>query len=386
MDFRLGEEAEEVRAELRAFLEGFMTPEREEQLYRSGTSHDPEFSKAVVEHRWLGAAWSKEDGGHGRDPRVLSPIREEYGFFDAPTYATSVTLMIANTIRRVGTPEQKAEILPKALKGEIVIVLGFTEPESGSDVAAAQTKAMRDGDEWIINGQKMFTTNAHVADYAFLVTRTNPDVAKHKGLTMFLVPLDQPGVEVQPVYTLSGERTNITFYNDVRVPDTLRIGDVDGGWRVMTVALQDEHSGGYGHRMRRLLHDVERWAEDAVDHEGRPRKDDPDVRARIARFAADTEVAILLERRANWMNHEGMVPEAEGPMAKLFSSEAFSRGVQDIVELIGPDALRSYFEPSAPVNGKIEHTLRFSLGTTIYAGTSEVQRNIIAQRGLGLPR
>jgi alkylation response protein AidB-like acyl-CoA dehydrogenase len=386
MDFRLGEEAEQVRADIRGFLEGFMTPERQEHIYRTGVSHDPEFTKEVVERGWLAATWPEEYGGGGRDPRVLVPMQEEYQWFDAPTYAPTVTTMIARTIRAVGTDEQKREILPKAIAGEIIIVLGFTEPEAGSDVANAQTKAVRDGDEWVINGQKMFTTNAHLADYVFLLTRTNPDVAKHKGLTMFLVPMDQPGVECQAVYTLSGERTNITFYNDVRVPDVWRLGEVDGGWRVMTVALQDEHSGGYGARMHRLLHDVEEWAVDAVDDEGRPRIADPDVRTRMGRFATDTEVSLLLQRRANWMATVGKVPEVEGPMTKLFSSEALTRGVQDLVEMIGPDALRSYFEPTAPVHGRIEHMLRFSLGTTIYAGTSEVQRNIIAQRGLGLPR
>jgi alkylation response protein AidB-like acyl-CoA dehydrogenase len=386
MDFRLGQEAEDLRDEVHDFLSGFMTHEREEHLYRTGVSHDPEFTREIVERGWLSATWPEEWGGGGRDARMLVPIQEEYGWFDAPTYAPGVTTMVAKVIREVGTEEQKREILPKALTGEVIIVLGFTEPESGSDVAAAKTRAERDGDEWVINGQKMFTTNAHIGDYVFLLTRTNPDVAKHKGLTMFLVPMDQPGVEVQAVYTLSGERTNITFFNDVRVPDAWRLGEVDGGWRVMTVQLQDEHSGGYGPRMMRFLHDVEQWAADAVDDDGRPRLDDPDLRGRMGRFAAETEVSLLLQRRANWMNGQGMIPEAEGPMTKLFSSEAFTRGAEDLVEAIGPDALRSYFEPSAPVNGRIEHALRFTLGTTIYAGTSEVQRNIVAQRGLGLPR
>lgn len=386
MDFRLGDEAEAVRADVHDFLTGFMTPDREEHLYRTGVSHDPEFTREIVERGWQTATWPEEYGGGGRDPMYLLPIQEVYGWFDAPTYAPGVTTLVSKVIREVGTEEQKREILPKAIAGEIIICLGFTEPEAGSDVAAAQTKAVRDGDEWVINGQKMFTTNAHLADYVFLLTRTNPDVAKHKGLTMFLVPMDQPGVECQAVYTLSGERTNITFYNDVRVPDAWRLGEVDGGWRVMTVSLQDEHSGGYGPRMQRLLHDVEQWANDATDPDGTPRIEDPDVRGRLGRFAAETEVSVLLQRRANWMASEGMAAEAEGPMTKLFSSEALSRGAEDLTELMGEDALRSYFEPTAPIHGRIEHMLRFSLGTTIYAGTSEVQRNIIAQRGLGLPR
>jgi len=194
------------------------------------------------------------------------------------------------------------------------------------------------------------------------------------------VPMKQPGVEAQAVYTLSGERTNITYYNDVRVPDSARIGDVDGGWRVMTVSLQDEHTTGYGGRVQRLLEEAEAWAEESG------RIADPDVRARLAEVAAEVEVSLLLQRRGIWMTGAGIVPEAEGPMSKLFSSEAFARASQDLFELLGPDALRSYFDPTAPRHGRMEYAVRFALGTRIYAGTSEVQRNIISQRGLGLPR
>jgi alkylation response protein AidB-like acyl-CoA dehydrogenase len=232
----------------------------------------------------------------------------------------------------------------------------------------------------------MFTTNAHIGDYVFLLARTNTEVPQHKGLTTFLVPLKHPGVEVQAVYTLSGERTNITYYSDVRIPDAWRIGEVDGGWRVMMVSLQDEHSTGFGARILRLLEEAEAWAHEATDADGTPRIEDPDVRRRLGRAATELEVSRLLHRRSAWMAEEGIVPEAEGPMSKLFSSEALERVAQDLTEVIGPDALRSYFDPTAPQGGRIEHMLRFSLGTTIYAGTSEVQRNIIAQRGLGLPR
>jgi alkylation response protein AidB-like acyl-CoA dehydrogenase len=387
MDFRLGADSDELRAEAREFLETFMTPEREEHLHRTGVSYDPDFTRELVERGWLAAGWPAEWGGGGRSRAEIGALVEEFQWFDAPNYAPNVTTMVAKVIHQVGSDEMKRDILPKAMAGEIIIVLGFSEPEAGSDVANAQCRAVRDGEEWVINGQKMFTTNAHIADYAFLLTRTNTDVAKHKGLTMFLVPLkDQEGFEAQAVYTLSGERTNITFFTDLRVPDSARIGDVDGGWRVMTVSLQEEHSAGFGARIARFVDAVETWATEAVGPDGRRRLDDPDVRGKLARAAAETEVPLLLQRRASWMAGEGMVPEAEGPMAKLYSSEAMERATQDISEVVGPDALRSYLDPSAPVDGRIEHALRFSLGTTIYAGTSEVQRNIIAQRGLGLPR
>ncbi len=232
----------------------------------------------------------------------------------------------------------------------------------------------------------MFTTNAQLADYAFLLTRTNTQVAKHKGLTMFLVPLDQPGVEVQAVYTLSGERTNITFYNDVRVSDDWRIGDVDDGWGTMTVALADEHGAGFATAIERLLEAAEEWAAGEVDDDGAAWIEDVAVREALARTAIDTEVSYLLQRRAAWMAAADLPMTTQGPMAKLFSSEALRDRAEELFGLVGPDGLRSYLGPSAPVGGVIEYLLRFSVGTRIYAGTSEIHRNMIAQRGLGLPR
>ena len=380
MDFRLGSAAEDLRDEVRTFLDEAVTLEMEERVYRSGTSYDTGYNDALHARGWLAASLPVEYGGGGQDPVEVLVLTEEQQRYDAPTYTNGTSVMVAKVLIEAGTEEMKRDIVPKLLSGGAICVLGFSEPESGSDVANAQCRAVRDGDEWVINGSKMFTTNGHIADYVFLLTRTNTEVPKHKGLTTFLVPMKQPGVEAQAVYTLSGERTNITYYNDVRVPDSARIGDVDGGWRVMTVSLQDEHTTGYGGRVQRLLEEAEAWAEKSG------RIADPDVRARLAEVAAEVEVSLLLQRRGIWMTGAGIVPEAEGPMSKLFSSEAFARASQDLFELLGPDALRSYFDPTAPRHGRMEYAVRFALGTRIYAGTSEVQRNIISQRGLGLPR
>jgi len=386
MDFRLGAAGESVRRELRAFLDEHMDRRLEEQVYRTGVSHDTEFTRALVEGGWMAPGWPVELGGQGLDPIEMLAVAEELGLADAPTYGIGTTIMVATVIRAVGTDAQRAAIIPRALAGEIVIVLGFSEPEAGSDVAAATTRAVRDGDEWVIDGQKMFTTNAQIGDYVFLLTRTNPDVPKHKGLTMFLVPMDQPGVEVQAVFTLSGERTNISFYNGVRVSDDWRIGGIDEGWTTMTVALTAEHGAGFASSIARLLAATELWAREATDDDGVPRMDDPDVREALGRAAVDLEVSRLLQRRVAWMAETGQTLATEGPMSKLFSSEAIKERAQEMVELVGPDALRSYFDPTAPSHGVIEHLLRYSVGTTIYAGTSEIHRNMIAQRGLGLPR
>jgi alkylation response protein AidB-like acyl-CoA dehydrogenase len=386
VDFRLGERSDAFRAEVREFLGEVLTDEVRAQMHRTGVRHNWDFHRALVERGWVAPGWPVELGGQGRDPMEMMALAEELQRAGAPTYGIGTTLMVANIIRHVGTEEQKRRFLPPALRGEIIIALGLSEPQSGSDVAAAQTRAVRDGEGWVVNGQKMFTTNAQVADYAFMLTRTNPDVPKHKGLTTFLVPLRQPGVEIRPVFTLSGERTNLTFYTDVRLDDSMRIGEVDGGWEVMTVSLTFERSGAQGGESIRLLEAMEQWAMTTSEDGGRLRAQDPAVRSRLGRAAAENEVSTLLARRCVWLQDSGRLPGVEGSMAKLFASEAITRQAADFTDMLGPDGIRSEGDPTAVEGGAAEFAYRFALGTTTYGGTSEIQRNVIAQRGLGLPR
>ncbi|OAA27836.1 acyl-CoA dehydrogenase [Frankia sp. EI5c] len=380
MDFDVDESVTALRAQVRAFLAQELTPELDEEVYRSGVSHDATFVRRLAERGWVGPGWERPDGGSPLGPYEVHALVDELTKAEAPTYAITTTQMVANVIRAVGSAALRAEILPRFLRGEVTIALGMTEPEVGSDVAGVRTRARPEGDHWIVDGQKMFTTNGHITDYIFLLTRTRPDGPKHAGLTLFLVRLDQPGIEVQAVHTLSGERTNIVYLSDVVVEDRWRIGDVDGGWRALMIALQDEHSAPFSPHLARLLEAVEQWARESG------RIEQPEVSERLARWATALEVARLLELRTTWLAANGRVPVAEGPMSKLFGTESLVRAAEDLTELVGPDALRGRLDPSAPVGGRIEHALRFSLGTTIYAGTSEIQRNIIAQQGLGLPR
>ena len=385
MHFQLDAETATYRDGLRAHLQNVLNPEFEERIYRSGVAHDDEFAKGLVENGYFAPAWPVEFGGQNRNAWDDQVVKEELMRFDAPMYLSETTRMVASIIREIGTPALKDRILAGAINGDITIALGFTEPECGSDVAAAATKAVRDGHDWVINGSKMFTTNGHIADFVFLLARTSPEKPKHKGLTMFLVPRDSDGFAAQAVWTLSGERTNITFYSDVRIGDEWRIGEVDGGWQVLGLSLRDEHASGWGPHLVRLLDHAEHWATTLSDDGALPIAN-ADVRRRLARVAIETEVSMLLQRRCVWMLEEGDIPVAEGSMSKVFSTEALERASQDMVELVGANGLRSYLEPTAPEHGRFDHSLRFSLGTTIYAGTSEVQRTIIAQRGLGLPR
>lgn len=384
MDFAWDAEVEAMRREVRAFLAEHLTPELADHLYETGSSHDDAFARALGERNWIAPQW-RGDGGDALDPSLAHVLEEELTRVDAPVYATSTAAMVGRVIASVGDEALRSEILPRVARGEVTIALGMSEPEAGSDVAAVQTRARRVEGGWVIDGQKMFTTNAHVADHVFLLARTDPDSERHQGLTTFLVPLDRPGVEVQAVRTISGERTNITFYSEVFVEDRWRIGEVDGGWRSLMLALQDEHSAPFSPHLARLLDETERWATEPGP-DGTAPLDREDVRVRLVRAATDLEVAQLLEARTTWMEGNGEVPVAEGPMSKLFSTEAVVRRAEDITALVGPDALRSRTDPTAVRDGAIEHALRFSLGTTIYAGTSEVQRNIIAQRRCGLPR
>jgi alkylation response protein AidB-like acyl-CoA dehydrogenase len=379
IDFSPPEHADAFRDEVRAVLAEHLTADVVARVHETGTVHDADLHRAFAARGWIGASWPVEDGGQGRDPWEMRVFAEECARVDAPTDALSIVTMIGNTIRVVGTPEQKARVLPPILRGEVLLCMGYSEPEAGSDVAATRTTAVRDGDDWIINGEKIFTSMAHEANYVFLLTRTNPDVPKHRGLTMFLVPMDTPGVSVEPLWTLGAPgRTNRTFYRDVRVPDAARIGDVDGGWAVMNVALTFERGGGFT-AVRALDHAVA-WART------NDRLDDPDVWVRLARVHAANEVSALLSLRSTWLHATGALPGVEGSMAKLYSASAFQASTADLLELAGADALLHESEVDAPVGGVLEYQWRKSPVVTIYGGTNEILRTIIAERHLGLPR
>ena len=386
MDFRLGPKSDAFRAEVRSFLEQHLDAEVIERAHRTGTLHDRDFHRALGKQGWIAASWPAEYGGQERDPFEMTALRDELRLAGVPTDGMALSLIVCQTIRRVATDEQKRDFLPRALAGEIIMSLGYSEPDSGSDVASIKTRATRDGDEWVINGQKMFTTLAHEANYVFLLARTNSDVPKHKGLTMFLVPLDSPGIEVQPVHTVGGERTNATFYNDVRVSDHFRIGEIDRGWDVMTVALTFER-GGFGlSDADRVWEQAVRWATTGRREDGRRVIDDPLVRERLAVMRMHNEVAKLLAYRTSFVAATGALPGVEGSMHKLFYAESMTSDAAELVDMMGAEGVLQHGEDGAPAAGWIEHLFRHAAVTTIYGGTSEMQRSIIAERGLGLPR
>ncbi|HJR26985.1 MAG TPA: acyl-CoA dehydrogenase family protein, partial [Acidimicrobiales bacterium] len=380
MDFRFDPETEAFRAEVRAFLDEHLTRDVIERALTTGTMHDWGFHRALCERGYLAAGWPREVGGLGRSAIDQTLLSQELFGAGAPIDGLSIAAMVGAVLMLRGTEQQRAEIVPRILAGEVMCCLGYSEPDAGSDVAAVATRAVRDGDGWVIDGQKMFTTMAHEAHYVFLLCRSNLDVPKHKGLTMFLVPMDTPGIEITPVQTMGGERTNITFYNEVRVPDSCRVGEVDDGWDVMHAALVYERNSANWGEPNHLVESVARWAKEAG------RFDEPATQEVLARWSTELEVGRLLLFRSAWLSAQGALPHVEGSMAKLHITEAFVRASSDLLDLLGPEGLVPMGEPGTVLDGLVEHAFRHAVVTTIYGGSSEVQREIIAGRGLGLPR
>ncbi len=383
IEFGYGAAAERFAAEIQAFFDANVTPERRLAMLDSLDGYDPVMQRKLAEAGLLYPDWPVEYGGQGRGAYELSALGVVYEANDWSRVPPGTTAMGARMAMEFGSDALKREALPRFAAGTALSCLGFTEPTCGSDLYAAKTRAVREGDDWIVNGQKVFTTAAHVSDYVLLLARTDPDAPKHKGLTMFLAPLKLPGIEIQALHTMQEERTNITYYADVRVPDMYRLGPVGGAIGVMAAAMKMEHSGeGYHISHPALVEAAVAWAHDATGEDGRPRMEDSNVRARIARAAVHNEVADLLCRRAVWAGVEGIESRAYGPMSKLFSTETYMNDAADLLELAAPDSLIAGHDPL----GVIEYKHRHAVSTTIYGGTSEIHRSVVAETALNLPR
>ncbi len=382
IDFSPPEGGEALAAETRALFDAIIDPQKHLLHDHSFESHDWDVHRALGEAGLLFPSWPEEWGGRGADKdsaRASRAVWQDVGY--TPPSA-GVTGMIGEAVMHFGSQELKDEVLLRFARGEVTGCLGYTEPSCGSDVFAAKTRAVRDGDDWVINGQKMFTSGANLASYVFLLTRTDPDAPKHRGLTMFLVPLDDPGVEIHPVYTFMDERTNATFYSDVRVPDRYRVGEVNGGVVVMSSALSQEQSGGgYYRNMREMAHAVEEWAR-GRERNGRPMLEDSGTLARLAETYTRANIAETMEARVLATRLAGEPDLAYGPASKIFVTESFITVSRDLIDLAAPDSLVRGKEGL----GLVEMGYRHSSATTIYGGSSEVLRSMVAERRLGLPR
>ncbi|HEY0915277.1 MAG TPA: acyl-CoA dehydrogenase family protein, partial [Solimonas sp.] len=381
IDFDLGDDARAITAEIDDFFAKHVTPEMREKFHYSWEGYNPEIHRKLAEANLLFPGLPKDMGGRGLSPyaKIAAMDALEHQGYNTP--AANVAQMVGLIIHRFGTDELKQEVLSKIMSGEVIASLGYSEPGSGSDVFAAQCKATRDGDGWRIDGTKMFTSGANLASYVLMLCRTNADVPKHAGLTMFIVPLKAPGVTIQPVHTFQDERTNITFYDGVRIPDSWRLGAVDGGVRTMSASLELEHGGGFSKVQRAMLKAAEELCRE-IRHDGRPLIEDRSAQVRLARTMANLWVSDVLAFRAQWTIAEKKPNHAYGPMAKLFSSEKFLTDARDLLDLTAPLSLSKRKGAAALVNQCYRH----AHGTTIYGGTSEVHRSMIAERALGMPR
>lgn len=383
IDFSLGAAAEAYAASARQFFKENLTPELREFAYRSGDGFDPGLHRKLAQAGLLFPDWPREYGGGGRSPEEKSALFRVYGEANWWMTVPNTNDMVAKMIMHFGTDAARHEILPRAGAGEVNFSLGYSEPSCGSDIFAAKTKAVKEGEHWIINGQKMFTSQGHLAQYALMIARTDPAAPKHAGITLFILPLDQPGYECTEVKTLGGERTNVTFYSDMRVPDKYRLGEVNGGAKVLAAALMLEQSGGdfFLIVLNRLYRDACAWAQSARRN-GLPALENDDVRLCLAKLRAHVEILDAMTRWAMWSNASQRPQRFLGPMTKLFGSEGVVRCASELMELAGPESL---LQRSTPL-GWIEQECRKGIAGTIYAGTSEIQRSIIAETALGMPR
>jgi alkylation response protein AidB-like acyl-CoA dehydrogenase len=381
VEFGLGEVAEALAAETRAFFEATLTPELRAKAHYSFDGHDPGVHKKLAQAGLLFPAWPKDMGGRGATALSMQAafkVWDENRWTSHPQRTTNIIGFIMN---RFGSPRLRDEALSRVIAGEAVCALGFSEPSSGSDVFSAKTRATRDGDGWRINGSKMFTSGAECADYVLLLTRTDPNVAKHKGLTMFIVPLKAEGVTIQAVHTFQEERTNITYYDDVFVHDSYRLGEVGGGQAVMATSLEIEHGMSFVREHEELLQAAERLCGN-IRRDGKPIIESAAVQQRLARASINLAAARMLHYRTLWASAERKPNPAYGPSSKMFSSEVYTADAFDLLNLTAPESLAFESADAACINLAFRH----SQVSTIYGGTSEVHRSMIAEKQLGLPR
>lgn len=384
LEFGYGPQADLFAKEVRAFFRTHLTEELKAHAHHSVDGYHAGFNRMLADAGLLFPHWPAEFGGRGKNAFDMAALQEVFEAHNWQRITTPITNQVAQIVMRFASDEVKTEALPRFASGEALACLGFSEPSCGSDVFAAKTRATRTLDgNWVINGQKMFTTAANLADYVFLLVRTNPDVPKHAGLTLFLVPMDLPGIEVHPVHTLQDERTNITYLSEVVVADRYRIGEIDGGTAVMAATLELEHGGDqYRISFENMYKHALQWAQ-STRRDGHPMLANADVQRRLARVAVHTTIARDLCYRTIWGVQEQVPGRAAfGPMSKLFSTEQYQRDALDLMDLCAPDALLQ----SNTGLGHVELGYRQSIGMTIYGGTSEIHRSLIAEQALGMPR
>jgi len=391
MDFEFSEEQRAFLAEVESFLDerediSVMDPTRENMAQIVDTPERRAFMAELGGRGWLGMTWPKDYGGQEGDGVYEYLLNEALARRGAPQIGKGVGI-VGKTIIRYGSEKLKAEFLPKILANEVEFAVGYSEPNAGSDAASMQLKAVKDGDGWVLNGQKTWTTSAHFAQWYWVGARTDPDAPKHHGITLFLVPMDHPGLTIVPIWTMGDERTNEVFFDNVFVHDDYVVGELNRGFQYIAQALDLERFTMF------TFSQIDQRIQVLVDHvktavvDGKPLKDDPVVRQRIARIVTQGEVARVLGLRfVHASLAGGDPPRAEASEYKLYATELSKRVADASMDIGGPGSQLRVKTEEAPMAGRAESTYRYTVIDTIGGGTSEVQKNIIATRKLGLPK
>ena len=394
MDIKFTEQEEDFRQEIRDFLQETL-PGDWDPLGQAGQSAEErqdftrQMTQALADKGWLTLAWPEEYGGQARPIMEQVIYSEEMSYKNVPgtELGTGAISWVGPVLMLAGTEEQKAEHLPPIARGERLWCTLYSEPGSGSDLASLETQATRDGDDYVINGQKIWTSSAHVADWGWLAARTNPDAPKHRGISIFMLDMKSPGVSVRPIENMAGGRDfNEVYFDDVRIPSGNLVGQEDRGWYTLAVALDFERSGvGYSAGARRTLEALVEYAKQ-TERNGEPLSKNPNVRRKLAQRFTETEIARWLAYKVAWMQSQDLIPNAEASMSKMYGTELTQRVARTGMEILGMAGQISQGSKWAPLEGHIQQLYLSSVSSTIAAGTSEIQRNIIAQRGLGLSR
>lgn len=392
VDFRFTEDEQKFINKVREFLDqeaqhedahDTMAPDREADAMLCDSPERRAFNKRLAGEGYLGMSWPNQFGGQEAPGIFDYLVNEELASRGSPLIGKGVGC-IGKTLIRHGSEKLKAEFLPQILNADIEFALGYTEPGSGSDLASLKLKAVRDGDDWVLNGQKTFTTSAHFADWYWVAARTDTDAPKHKGISVFLLPMDHPGLTIHAIETMGDHRTNEVFFDDVRVSNDYLVGELNKGWIYICEALDFERFTLY--TINPLLNKFEALLKlvKSTERDGKPLTDDRAVRRDLARMATDIETAKMLQRRVIHAASKGGVPAVEAAMCKLYSTELGQRLADLALDLVGPMGLLRHEADDSLAHGKWEHSYRATVVDTIGGGSSEVQKNIIARRGLGL--
>jgi alkylation response protein AidB-like acyl-CoA dehydrogenase len=377
------------RDEIRAFVREHLSPALLDELREAGNEGKGPLAHQFVlklrDRGWWGIAWPAEYGGLGRSAIDQWIFVDELEGAGAPMLPLTVT-SVAPTIMRIGTEDQRRQWLPRITAAEVDFAVAYSEPEAGTDMAALRTRAVLDGDQWVVNGQKMWNTMAHMATHNWVAVRTEPDAPKHKGISMMIVPMDAPGVTVQPIYVWPGLRTNAVFFDNVRVPRDYLVGERGMGFYYAAMALNFERlSIGSVAMVRRYFRELVAVVRE-MEIDGRPLAKEPWVRERLARLAVDIEAGRLLGLETAWALQQGRVPSAESSMAKIFVSELSQRVADAGTEVLGLNGQLHPQDANARLHGRLHWLYRTAPLLAFGGGTNEVQRNIIAMLGCGLPR